>query len=143
MKRKAKQEDFSRLRLWNTGKYVNGSERIKCNRETCTSMTSIREFDFGFYCRECFFKAPECSTDGCENPAIQDPRLDTEGRCRSCEFEYEGEFNPCTESVFSQFEIWANGNLARNEINAAADKFMRKNGVHRPDPRKNWFPQER
>ena len=141
--KKAQKDDHWRLVLWNLGKPVPGSERIKCNRETCRDMTGIREFEYGFFCRSCFMELVECSTPGCENLAVGDTRYDMEGRCRTCEFDYEPEYIVRHEGALADAPIMADGNISRNEINAAADKFLKKHGVHTPDPSKNWFPQER
>ena len=131
--------DEKRQALWNTGKYVAITEHIKCNRESCRVKIGVREFDFGFFCYNCFMKLVECSEPGCENLTTADSEF-MEGRCRTCEFEYEGELVLCTESVFSEAEIWASGKLSRKEINDAADRFLKKHNVKTPDPSKNWFP---
>lgn len=131
---------MTRIELWLKGKLVKPSECIGCSISGCHSH-GIREFDCGFFCKKHFIGAPECSVKGCYNPAIVDPKYDSEGRCRCHEFDYEPILEIYGQSEMANAENWATEKLhGTDELRKLLDKAIKKYGIHSPTPRKNWFP---
>lgn len=134
---------FERQRLWNQGKVIDHHEdNTQCSRYGCRAHVGVREFDFGFFCREHFIEAPECITTGCSNPSIIERKPDGDPRCRLCQFDYDGELEVYMESNLSDAPLWATGRKnGHNELKKALDRAITRHKIHKPDPRKNWFPR--
>lgn len=99
---------MNRSELWKTGKPIDWrTDNTRCGRYGCREHKWVREFDFGFFCKEHFMKAPECTTPGCHNPAVIERKPDGDPRCRVCQFEYEGELEIYTENMLADAPIWA------------------------------------
>ena len=76
---------MTRMELWMTGKPIS-DPMAQCDEKWCQDRR-LKEFPFGQFCKLHFFKAPECSALGCENPAFRDRVINPDVLCRLCLFD--------------------------------------------------------
>lgn len=135
---------FERQKLWNQGKVIDHHEdNTQCSRYGCRAHVGVREFDFGFFCREHFIEAPECITPGCSNPAIIERKPDGDPRCRLCQFDYEGELEVYLESNLARAKVFGMSGFNMRE---RLRKSMKRNGIPTDDnwnhqSHNSWFPR--
>ena len=84
------------------------AEHTTCGEKGCSKVVGVREFDCGFFCLRHFLSSPSCSDPGCENPVHAGVYHGVGTKCRSCEFDYDGELEMYCESNLSAGEVWAN-----------------------------------
>ena len=129
---------MTRREKWLLGKPGKDHDEWGCGAKGCQKHVGIREFDCGFFCFEHYFSLPSCTEEGCDNPVQCGKQYDVLGRCRSCEFDYSGEYAPHMECAIVGCEDEAPGNYGIKAMRDGMNAFMIKHKIKQPDPLKGW-----